>query len=133
MDPGCAASAHSRNSRVSLAPAGAGHEKATAFCPSSPRNLCQLPKRTPEVRARHLPQGMSLESSPPASGKVATLPSFAMRMQVPSPWFTSLMKSVVKVVCAAEKEAKLVARPSAKRKGGCIVEHGLHQPALECK
>lgn len=47
-------------------------------------------------------------SSPliPSTGDVAVLPSLGMRTQVPSPWFSPLMKRVVKRVWALATEAR---------------------------
>jgi hypothetical protein len=50
-----------------------------------------------------------------------------MRMQVPSPWLTSSTKRVVKTVWAVESEAKVVARPSVKRKGEYILGQKMAQ------
>ena len=54
-------------------------------------------------------------------GYVQVLPSLGMRIHVPSPWLTSLTKSVVRTVWAVDSGAKAVARPSKKNEGECIV------------
>jgi hypothetical protein len=73
---------------------------------------------------------MSLLSKP-GMGCVAKLPSLDMRTQVPSPWLTPSTNRVVKTVCAVDRRAKAVARPSVKRIGECIFGLRSHKPALK--
>lgn len=45
-------------------------------------------------------------------GKVLVLPSMGIRIPVPSPWFISLTKTVVRTVWAEANGASTVARPA---------------------